>query len=100
MRTSLDKIYKEALRLPDESKAILAERIIEYLETSVDPDLERLHLDTVKRRRDEMRRGGQVMPIDGQDASVGRTGSSVNEVLFPSRGACRVFGCGLLLCRY
>lgn len=69
MRTGLDKIYEEALRLPDESKAILAKRIIEFLETNVDPDLERLHLDTVKRRRDEMR-GGQVMPIDGQDASV------------------------------
>ena len=69
MTTSLDKIYEEALRLPDESKAILAERIVEYLETNADPDLERLHLDTVRRRRDEMRKG-QVEPIDSQDASV------------------------------
>ena len=69
MSTSLDKVYEEALSLPDESKAILAERIVEYLETTVNPDLERVHLDTVKRRRSEMR-NGQVVLIDGQDASV------------------------------
>ena len=69
MSTSLENIYEEALKLPDESKAVLAERIIEYLETHVDPDLERVHLDIVKRRRDEMRKG-QVVALDGQDASV------------------------------
>jgi hypothetical protein len=65
--TSIDKIYEHAMGLPDESKAILAERIVEYLETHVNPDLERLHLDTVKRRRDEIRQG-QGQPVDGQDA--------------------------------
>lgn len=69
MSTSLENIYEEALKLPDESKAVLAERIIEYLGTHVDPDLERVHLDIVKRRRDEMRKG-QVVALDGQDASV------------------------------
>jgi hypothetical protein len=67
MATSIDKIYEQAMRLPDESKATLAERIVEYLETHVDPDLERLHLDTVKRRRDEIRER-QVEPIEGQEA--------------------------------
>lgn len=69
MPTNLDEIYEDALRLPDESKVILAERIVEYLETNVNPDLERVHLDTVKRRRDGMRKGS-VEPIDGKHASV------------------------------
>lgn len=69
MSPNLDEIYEEALRLPDESKAVLAERIVEYLETHVTTDLERSHLDTVQRRRDEMKRG-KVEPIDGHDASA------------------------------
>lgn len=54
MPKTLDKIYEQAMRLPDESKAILAERIVEYLGTHGNPDLERIHLDIVKRRRDEI----------------------------------------------
>jgi hypothetical protein len=69
MSANLDKIYEEALLLPDESKAILVERIVEYLEKQVTPDLERIHLDAVKRRRDEMRKG-QVKPVDGTEAST------------------------------
>jgi hypothetical protein len=69
MPTSVEKIYEEAMSLPNESKVILAERIVECLETHVSPDLERIHLDTVRRRRDEMERG-QVEPVDGQDVSV------------------------------
>ncbi|MEW6348414.1 MAG: addiction module protein [Thermodesulfobacteriota bacterium] len=67
MSPSLDEIYEDALRLPDESKAILAERIVEYLETHLNPDLERLHLDIVKRRRHEMR-SGEIGPVDGDKA--------------------------------
>lgn len=69
MPNSLDKIIEEALRLSDESKAILAERIVEYLGKHITPDMETIHLDTVKRRRDEMRKG-LVKPIDGQDAAA------------------------------
>ncbi len=69
MSPNLDQIYEEALQLPDESKAVLAERIVEYLETRMSPDLERVHLDTVKRRRDEMKKG-IVGPIEGSEASV------------------------------
>jgi hypothetical protein len=67
MTLTIDQVYNEALQLPNESKANLAERLIEYLETHPDPDLERLHLDTAKRRRDEIR-SGQVQPIDGEEA--------------------------------
>ncbi len=69
MSTNLDQIYEEALKLPDESKAVLAERIVEYLETSVPPHLERVHLGTIRRRRDEMKKG-MVEPVDGREASV------------------------------
>ena len=69
MSPNLDQIYEEALKLPDESKAALAERIVEYLETRVPQDLERVHLDTVRRRRDEMKRG-IVEPVNGSEASV------------------------------
>ena len=67
MSVTVDRIYEEALQLPDESKASLAERLVEYLETNIDHDLERLHLDTAKRRRDEIR-SGQVQPVDGEEA--------------------------------
>ena len=66
MSTNLDQIYEEALKLSDESKAVLAERIVEYLETRVPADLEQVHLDTVRRRRDEMKKG-IVEPVDGRD---------------------------------
>jgi hypothetical protein len=64
MLTSFDKVYEEAMRLPNESKALLAERIIGFLETHVALDQETAHIDTVKHRRDEIRKG-QVKAIDG-----------------------------------
>ena len=67
LSVNLDDIYNEAMRLPDESKAQLAERLIEYLATHISPDLERIHLDTVKRRKEELRTD-QVKPVDGKDA--------------------------------
>ena len=67
MSLTIDQIYSEALLLPDESKASLAERLVEYLGTHIDGDLERIHLDTAKRRRDEVR-SGRVQPIDGEEA--------------------------------
>ncbi|MBW2740502.1 MAG: addiction module protein [Deltaproteobacteria bacterium] len=67
METTVDKAYKEVMSLPDDLKAVLAERIIEYLETNIDPSLEQLHLVTVKRRRNEMR-SRNVQPVNGKDA--------------------------------
>jgi hypothetical protein len=69
MAPNLKKIYEEALGLPNESKAILAERIVEYLETHVSPELERIHLDIVRQRKDQMK-AGKVDPIDGHEASA------------------------------
>ena len=57
----------QALIFPDELKAVLAEHIIQYLETNIDPSLEQLHLETVRRRKNEMR-SGNVQPVNGKDA--------------------------------
>ena len=67
MRVNLEDIYNDALRLPDESKAQLVERLVEYFATHIDPELERLHLETVKRRKEELK-AGEVKPFKGKDA--------------------------------
>jgi hypothetical protein len=67
MSMTAEQIYEEAIQLPDESKASLAERLVDYLESHIDSDLERIHLDTAKRRRDEVR-SGLVQPVDGEEA--------------------------------
>ena len=67
MSITIDDIYNDALRLPDKSKVQLAERLIEYLATNVSPDLEAIHLGTVKKRKEELRTG-QVKPVEGKEA--------------------------------
>jgi hypothetical protein len=69
MATQVDRIYEEVMGLPDELKATLAERIVEHLVTHVNPDLELLQLDIVKRRRDEVRKN-KVAPLDGADVLI------------------------------
>ncbi len=67
MSLTLDQVYSEAMLLPDASKALLAERLVEYLETHIDPGLERQHMKIVRKRRDDIR-SGRVKPIDGTEA--------------------------------
>ena len=69
MTVGLEKIYEAAMELSDESKAILVERIVEHLGMNVAPDIEQLHLDIVKRRKDEVAKG-QAEPLDGQEVSL------------------------------
>lgn len=65
MPLTVDDVYKQALTLPDDSKESLAERLVAYIETHVDKDVELAHLDEAKRRRDEIR-SGRVTPLDGK----------------------------------
>jgi hypothetical protein len=67
MSMTVEQIYAEALRLPDKSKVFLAEQLVEYLGSHIDHDIEDMHLETVKRRRDEVR-FGKVQPVDGEAA--------------------------------
>jgi len=62
---SAEEIYEAAMALPDESKAQLAERLVTYLETNMEPELEKAHLAVARRRRDEILQG-QVEPLDGE----------------------------------
>jgi len=67
MSMTVEQIYAEALRLPDKSNVFLAEQLVEYLVSHIDHDLEDMRLETVKRRRDEVRLG-RVQPVDGETA--------------------------------
>jgi hypothetical protein len=64
---SYSEQYGHLQSLPGELKAVLAAHIIQYLETNIDPSLEQLHLETVRRRKNEMR-SGNVQPVNGKDA--------------------------------
>ncbi len=65
MAITVEELFGQALLLPDESKESLAERLVNYLETHVDPEVEKYHLDVAKRRRDEIR-SGKVSSVDGE----------------------------------
>lgn len=65
MPLTVDDVYSQALALPDDSKESLAERLVAYLETHIEPEVARAHLDEAKRRRDEVR-AGHVVPLDGK----------------------------------
>lgn len=67
MAETLDDVYRNALDLSDESKERLIERLVEHLESRIDPALQRTHLDMVKKRRDELR-AGRVQAVDGEEA--------------------------------
>jgi Putative addiction module component len=67
MSLTEEQIYEEAMLLPNDSKVALAERLVQYVETHADSNLERLHLEIVKKRREEIR-SGQIQPIDGESA--------------------------------
>ncbi|HAK97429.1 MAG TPA: acyl-protein synthetase [Planctomycetes bacterium] len=67
MAETLDDVYRNALGLSDESKERLIERLVEHLESRIDPALQRAHLEIVKKRRDELR-AGHVRAVDGEEA--------------------------------
>ena len=67
MAVTLERLLQEALDLPDESKASLAERLVTFLQTHMDPDLQREHLDIVRKRREQLL-SGAVRPIPGPEA--------------------------------
>ncbi len=65
MPPTIDEVYTQALALPDDSKESLAERLVAYLQTHIDPEVERAHLEVAIQRRNEIRSGG-VQPLDGE----------------------------------
>jgi len=61
---TLEQLTAEALRLPVESRVLLADRLVESLDTAEFDDIERLWTAEAIRRRDEVR-SGKVKSIPG-----------------------------------
>jgi hypothetical protein len=63
---SVEQVMKEALSLPSEWRAWLAEKLIESLEFDVDEKLQALWVSEANKRRDEIG-SGIVQPIPGEE---------------------------------
>ena len=64
---SIEQLTEEVLSLSNESRALLADKLIESLEFSTDSALQSDWVTEAKRRRDEVR-DGSTQPIPGEDA--------------------------------
>ena len=67
MSMTIEQLAEEALALPSESRALLADRIVESLDVRELSDLDQLWAAEAKRRRDEVREG-RVKTIPGDEA--------------------------------
>lgn len=67
MPMTIEQLAEEALALPIEQRALLADRLVESLEGSEVSRLDRLWATEAKRRRDEVRQG-RVETIPGDEA--------------------------------
>jgi putative addiction module component (TIGR02574 family) len=65
MADPASKLEAQALKLPPEQRARLAERLISSLDQSEDPDSEELWIREAERRLDELESGG-VEPVPGE----------------------------------
>ena len=66
MAMSIDEIEKEALALPGEGRAQLADRLVESLEAAELGQIDKLWANEAKRRRDEVHQG-KVQTIPGPE---------------------------------
>ena len=64
---TIEQLAEEALALPSESRALLADRIVESLDVCEMSDLDQVWGTEAKRRRDEVREG-RVKTIPGDEA--------------------------------
>jgi len=66
MPLTLDQITDAALRLPADSKTLLAEKLVESLAADDSTELEQFWSAEAIRRRDEVR-SGRIKPIPGDE---------------------------------
>jgi hypothetical protein len=64
---SIDQLTEEMLSLPSESRALLADKLVESLEFDTDSAIQAVWVTEAKRRRDEVR-NGSIQPIPGEEA--------------------------------
>lgn len=67
MATTVERLAEQALKLPSESRARLADLLVESLDASDLGRIDRLWTAEAKRRRDEVR-AGRVKTIPGDQA--------------------------------
>ncbi len=63
----VEQIAEEALALPSEARALLADRLVESLDPAEDVHMRQLWAAEARRRRDEVR-SGDVKTIPGDEA--------------------------------
>ena len=67
MPMTVEQIAEQALALPSESRALLADKLVESLDTAALSQIDRTWLAQAKRRRDDVR-SGKVQTIAGDEA--------------------------------
>jgi len=67
MATTLEQLAEQAMNLPSESRARLADLLVESLDSDQLGHIDRLWVEEAKRRRDEVR-SGRVETIPGEEA--------------------------------
>ncbi len=67
MSMTMNQLAEQAMALPSEQRALLADQLVESLDAAETNRLDRLWLAEAKRRRDEVRQGN-VRTIPGEEA--------------------------------
>ena len=67
MAATVEQITEEALALPSEARALLADRLVESLDPTEDGYIRQLWVKEALNRRDDIRLG-RVQPIPGNEA--------------------------------
>jgi len=67
MSMKIEQIAEEALALPSEARALLADRLVESLDPEEDGYVHHLWIAEARRRRDDVR-SGRVKTIPGDEA--------------------------------
>ena len=66
MPLTFDEVAEEAMRLPAATRALLAERIVESLDSAEADEIQRAWIDEAIRRRDDVR-AGRVQSVAGDE---------------------------------
>ena len=67
MNMTVEQIAEEALSLPSEARALLADRLVESLDPAEDGYVHQLWIAEARRRRDDVR-NGRTQAIPGDEA--------------------------------
>lgn len=67
MQITVEQIAEEALALPSEARALLADRLVESLDPAEDGYIHQLWVKEAQRRMEEVR-SGHVIPVPGESA--------------------------------